>query len=101
MKVQNINSQNFEAKKFRLPIKKIDFTHPDLLRYGRSEISVNYVKEYENPNAKEIYKQAMKIKDPFERAKKLAEMGHYELKDMSLTEKIKKIFDRITMDLLW
>lgn len=101
MKVQNIGSQNFEAKKFRVPLKKVDLTHPDFLKYGRSEISVNYVKEYENPNAEKIYKEAMKIKDPFERGKKLAEMGHYKLIDMSFKERVKRFFDKIIMDLLW
>lgn len=102
MRVQNINSQNFEAKKFRLSIKALDFTEP---KYGmgapRFKIPVNYVKEYENPNAEQIYKEAMKIKNPLERVKKLDEMGDYKLIDVSWQERLRRFFDKMTMDILW
>lgn len=102
MKVQNINSQNFGTKNFRLPVKMVDFTEP---KYGlcapRVRIPVNYVREYENPDAERIYNEAMQIKDPFERAKKLAQMGHYRLTDMTFGEKVKSFFDSIKTTLLW
>lgn len=101
MRVQNVNLQIFAGKKFKLPLKTVDLTHPDFLAYGRTEFPVNYVKEYENPEAEKIYKEAMKIQNPFERGKKLAEMGHYKLIDMSFKERARRFFNKIIMDLLW
>lgn len=102
MKVQSISSQNFEAKKFRLPIKNL----VDKAESGHEfpkffKTPVNLVKEYSNPNAEAIYKEAMSIKDPFKRAEKLSEMGDYEIKDMSWKARLRRLWDKITMDVLW
>ena len=79
MKIQAINSQNFEAKKLRLTVKKMDLTNPDLINYGIQTKNVNLVKEYWNPNAKALYDQAMKTNNIKEKSRLLTEMGEYEL----------------------
>ena len=79
MKINAINNQNFEARKFRLPIKFLDFSNPDLMQYAKATKEVNMAKVYSNPNAKDLYEKAMKTQDAEEKARLLLEMGDYEI----------------------
>ena len=81
MKINAINNQNFEARRFRLTVKKMDLTNPDLIQYGRQFKSVNFVKEYSNPEAESLYKKAIETKDMREKARLLSEMDDFELID--------------------
>ena len=104
MKINTINNQKFEAKKFRLPIKTVDLTNPELIALGKQEIKVNWYKVFENPNAGALYKQAQKTKDWQEKVKLLAEMGHYEIVEYGtgLIGWFRKLFDiriRVNNDL--
>ena len=79
MKIQSINNQNFEAKRFRLKVTKLDLTNPELIQYGRQEKRVNLVKEYTNPNAEILYRKAMRTKNVVEKAHLFTKMGDFEL----------------------
>ena len=79
MNVQVIGNQNFEAKKFRVPVRSLDLTNPELIQYGRSIKKVNMIKEYSNPKAEFLYKQAQKSNNIKEKMRLYAEMGNYEL----------------------
>ena len=81
MRIKTINNQNFEAKRLRLTVKKMDLTNPELIQYGRQVKNVNLVKEYSNPNAKSLYKEAMQTKNIREKARLFSEMGDFELYD--------------------
>lgn len=81
MKVQTINNQNFEARRLRLPVRKLDLTSPELIQYGRSVKRVNLVKEYSDPRAKSLFEQANKSNNIREKARLLSEMGDYEVID--------------------
>ena len=104
MKINSINNQNFEARKFRLPIKKVDLTNPELIALGKQEVEVNWYKVFENPKAGALYKQAQKAKDWQEKARLYAEMGHYEVVEYGtgLIGWFRKLFDiriRVNNDL--
>ena len=104
MKINAINNTNFEAKKFKLPIKTVDLTNPELMALGKQEVEVNWYRVYENPKAKTLYKQAQKTKDWQERARLYSDMGHYEIVEYGtgLIGWFRKIFDirkRVNNDL--
>ena len=81
------NNQYFtaKAKKFRLPVQSYIYTIDGIPILSRR---CNAVREYSNPNAEELYKKAKKAKDLKEQARLYQEMGHYELVDMDLRERI-------------
>ena len=78
MKISTINNQIFEAQKFRLPVKEAIFGPPEFHCTGK----VNWVKEYTNPKAKDLYEKAMKTKDLQEKMKLFNQMGEYKLIDL-------------------
>ena len=104
MKINVINNQIFEARKFRLPIKTVDLTNPEIMALGKQELAVNWYKVFEKPKAGALYKQAQNTKDWQERAKLYAEMGHYEIVEYGtgLIGWFRKLFDiriRVNNDL--
>lgn len=79
MKINTINNQIFEAKKFRLPIKTIDYSHPELMKYAKVTKNVCMYKEFSNPNAENLYKLAEKTNDIKEKIRLYQEMGDYTI----------------------
>ena len=104
MKIQTVHNQIFEARKFRLPIKTVDLTNPEIMALGKQEVAVNWYKVFENPKAGALYKQAQNTKDWQKRAKLYADMGHYEIVEYGtgLIGWFRKLFDiriRVNNDL--
>lgn len=89
MLVRKIDNQPF-AGKFRLPVNHIVYT-----RHGEKvwKKRLHCVKEFSNPNAQELYNQARKAKDINEMTRLYNEMGDYELKEMTIIERIKSLFE--------
>ena len=87
------NNQYFtaKAKKFRLPVQSYIYTIDGIPIWSRR---CNAVKEFSNPNAEQLYKQAKKTKDIKEKARLYSEMGHYELIDMDLRERVSAFLQR-------
>ncbi len=81
-----ISNQAFTAKKFRLPVGDVVYTVNGRILWSRKSYSV---KEYSNPNAEQLYKGAQKTKNISDKARLFAQMGHYEIVNMSAKEKIK------------
>ena len=81
MKINAVNNQNFEARKFRLPVKTLDVTNPELIQYGLQTKKVNFVKEYSNPKAEVLYNKAQQTSNIKEKMRLLSEMGEFELYD--------------------
>ncbi len=90
MKVSKIDNQPFESKKFRLPINNMVYTIDGIPIWSKK---AHCVKEFSNPNAKELYKKAQSAKDIKEMTKFYTEMGHYEIKEMNFIEKFKSFFN--------
>ena len=104
MKINAINNQKFGARKFRLPITKVDLTNPEIMALGKQEVDVNWYKVFENPKAGVLYKQAQRTQDWQEKARLFAEMGHYEIVEYGtgLIGWFRKLFDirkRVNNDL--
>ena len=81
MRINSIDNQSFESKKFRLIIGDQMYAHvgttmTNFKTFGR------YVQEYSNPKAEELYKQAKKTSNIKEKVRLYDEMGHYELKNL-------------------
>lgn len=93
MNIQAINAQNFGAKKFRLPVKSMMVGDIDTGLFAYKKVSL--VKEYENPNAEALYKQAQKAKNLKEKIRLFDEMGEYRLIDTSLKAKLEKLYNEI------
>ena len=95
MKINAINNQDFEARKFRLPIKTVDLTNLEIMELGKQEVEVNWYKVFENPKASKLYKQALNATDWQEKARLYAEMGHYEIVEYGtgLIGWFRKLFD--------
>ena len=89
MNIQAINAQTFGAKKFRLPVKSAIIGHPDA---GIAKRKVNWVKEYENPNAEALYKQAQNTNNLEEKLRLLDEMGEYRLIDIEQENYLARAF---------
>ena len=51
-----------------------------------------YVKEYSNPEAKNIYAKMQKEKNIYKRAEQDQQMGDYEIKPLNIREKTKMFF---------
>ena len=79
MKIDSINNQTFQASRLRINVKRIQ------TRWG--SVSVDCVKEYENPKAEELYQLAMQTKDIKERIDILSQLGHYKIIE-NFTEKL-------------
>lgn len=76
MKTQSVTSQNFTAKKFRLPLTLSS-------KYGDLKVAKgSYVMEYSNPKAESLYKKALKAGKKYnfaERQKLYSQMGEYDI----------------------
>ena len=89
MRVQNINSFNFESKKFRIPVKMIK-ENADPITAGRQYrpndvfVKGNFVKEYSNPRAEEYFYKALEASNLDEKIQYLKKMGKYKIVDISL-----------------
>ena len=94
MYISSISNRMFEAKKFRVPIELVDYDRIGTELVNFRKYSGRWVREYPNPNAEEIYKQAQKEKDLNKKMQLLSSMGHYELKDISLKAKIIEWFNK-------
>lgn len=102
MNIQPVNNYNpnvkgsANVKKFRIPLGDIDCTDIKLLGLVPSTIvKTTMMKEYDNPNAKLLYKQAMVTKDFKERVRLIDEMGHYRIVEPTVWEMTKQVFKRL------
>ncbi len=89
------NNLTFENKKFRVPIKLVDYDRIGTSLINFRNLSGKWVREYSNPNAKEIYKQAQKEKNLNKKIQLIRSMGHYALKDISFKTRITEWFNKI------
>ena len=85
MRIIKIVNQSFESQKLRLPINDIIYTIDGIPLWSKKS---NCVKEYSNPNAKQLYEKAKQSHDIKEVMKLYDEMGHYEIKPMNFVEKV-------------
>lgn len=92
MNIQAINSPNFCSKKFRLPVKTAIVGN---MRDGIANKKVNWVKEYSNPNAKNLWEQAMNETSLTKKLNLIDEMGEYRLVDLEQEKFIAKAFKKI------
>lgn len=90
---QQNNVTSFGAKPFRVPVT-IEHT---LDGFPLGKITGNFAKEYENPNAKQLYKQLKKSRGIGEKSRLREEMGDYRIVDLNAERKtkIKKFLDKI------
>ena len=93
MKINIINNQNFESKKFRIPVKMIkDNTDPIVAgrQYSPKDVFVkgNFVKEYSNPKAEEYFYKALETSNLDEKFRYLEKMGDYKIVDISSETKL-------------
>ena len=91
MKTQIVSNTNFGNNKFRVPVTIVTRTVEDI-HYRFPIRKGGYVKEYSNPEAKDIYKKLQQTKDIRERAKLDEQMGDYEIKPMNMKERIVEFF---------
>lgn len=91
MKIQTINNTQFQAKKFRLPVKMVkqttDFSMSDQYVSKDTLVSGNFVREYSNPKAKKYFDKAMATTDIDKKMYFLEKMGDYKIIDISLEQK--------------
>ena len=90
MKVENINSTNFYAKKFRLPVKTI-LKRNDGVVADKQII----VREYENSNAEVLWNRALAENDFDKKIKLLSAMGKYRLVDINQKSVISNAKDNL------
>ena len=94
MKIQGINNINFDAKKFRLPVKFVKNTEAvNMMQssYNIEECVVgNFVREYNNPKAEEYFYKAMNTSDIDKKFHYLDLMGEYRIIDISLEQQVDK-----------
>ena len=97
MRVEKINSntfnQNFNAKKFRVPVKISTIDRSGIADRIKKKPG-KWVQEYSNPKAEEIYKKAMGTEDLFKSLHLLRSMGAYELKDTRVIVQIKEWYNK-------
>lgn len=89
MNIQAVNNQNFQAKKFRLPVTVIEpkLKNPFMTR------TREVIYEFSNPQAKSLYHQAQREKSFQRRIELYEDMGGYKIiepKEESLWARIKK-----------
>lgn len=98
MQVQSIQNNNYKQtfgiKKFRVQQTFVTrslsdgFWHNPLMSGG-------IVREYSNPNARDIYRRLKITTNEQERKLLLEQMGPYEIKNMNIIERIITTFDYI------
>ena len=83
MKINVISNQSFKADKFRMPVKIIKRADkvPSGMKFWphNYQVSGNFVREYSNPNAKELFEKAQNASTIEEKIKYLEEMGDYKI----------------------
>lgn len=92
MNVQAINNQSFGAKKFRIPVKTAMVGSPET---GFAKRKVNLVKEYSNPNAEKLWKQAMQETSIKKKTSLIEAMGEYKLIDLEQEKQIARAFKKM------
>ena len=92
MKICSIPSQNFQARKFRLPVKAVEMAHPG---FSATE-KVNWVKEFSNPKAEDLYKKAMETSDLKEKMRLFEQMGEYRVFDIEKEVIIDSFIEKIS-----
>lgn len=96
MDIQPINTVQFQSnKKFRLPIKFETYDRFGSGLFNFRTLPGRYVKEYSNPNAESLYKQALQTTDWKERVRLYREMGQYRVINVSLRERIMDYFNKL------
>ena len=103
MKIQKIDNTNFGARKFRVPVKVERYERGRNNSIDIRTVSGRWVEEYSNPDAEELFMQAQKTDSISEKLNLLRQMGHPELKDISLQARLKgwyedKVLKRILKD---
>lgn len=95
MNIQSISSVNFEAKKFRLPVKIVKprkSVNTSEAWVNKDEfVSGNFVREYSNPKAEKYFNKAMASNNIDEKLRYLDKMGDYKIIDIELEQKLKKL----------
>ena len=86
MQINNINSQNFTAKKFRIPIKSTT-----LNKRGIGKQTKFLVQEYSNPKAKELWNEALNEKDITKKLDLLNAMGEYKIVDINCNKNLQAL----------
>lgn len=101
MKTGVINNTNFNAQKFRLPVRfvKPNSTASTARQFfpRKNLISGNFVKEYSNPNAELFFNLALETSNFDKKMYYLEQMGEYKLIDISLEQQVDcfiKTFDK-------
>lgn len=96
MKIQPINSQTsfYSKKKFRIYSDTMEYV--DLTSRITFSNNTRWAKEYENPDAEELYKRAKATKDWKEKARLFNEMGHYKMLvyGSGITGLIRRLLDK-------
>ena len=92
MKICSIPSQNFQARKFRLPVKAVEMAQPG---FSATE-KVNWVKEFSNPKAEVLYKKAMETSDLKEKMRLFEQMGEYRVFDIEKEVIIDSFIEKIS-----
>ena len=92
MKVNAINNINFDAKKFRLPVRIVKpATSASRLEKSVAKenlVSGVFVREYSNPDAKKFFDKAMMTDDIDKKIYYLDKMGDYKVIDISLEQQV-------------
>ena len=82
-----------KVKPFRIISESLTYTH-----FGTSLVNfrkpAKYVMEYNNPKAEELYKKAQATKNIYEKVALYEQMGHYELKSLSIKERLQDSFKK-------
>ena len=93
MRTIAINNINFGNKKFRLPVRIIKQNAEstpyatDSLKKDK-EIYGNFVREYDNPKAEELFYKALETTNLEEKFKLLSEMGDYKIVNIEKEQSI-------------
>ena len=93
MKIQKIDNTNFGTKKFRVPVKVETFERDNNNLVKFRKVSGNWVEEYSNPDARELFMRAQKTGNIREKIELFSKMGRPELKNLSLRARIKNWYD--------
>ena len=91
MRVNIVNRQNFEAEKFRIPIKNLE------TKWGF--IETDCYREYDNPRAEELYNLAKKETDLKKKIDLLDAMGDYRIVDKRVEKIVKKFLNSCRLNI--
>lgn len=101
MRVNLNNSQVFEGKKFRIPVKIVkptDSISHKMSSYGKNtQIPGNFVKEYSNPKAEEYFIKAQNAKSVDEMLKYLDAMGDFKIIDIENEKRVNKFLNNLNV----